>query len=287
MASEQAIAAEQQRLEALEEQQRLREQVRVETEEQEQQERERKAAFERLVQEEAHRMMNAELQRRKEAKMQKRVAEQINVDAEQEAAHQREEEQRRIDAEQEEARKREEELRQKEEEERRLRAIAVAEPQVGTQTGPPPKKRIKERAQRYDKDMLRFVREKKQKVRQPPVWENRSPPPAPPVAKKKYRFKPGTVALREIRKYQKSTDLIIPKAPFSRLVREVMEECTDSVTRIQSRALNALQEASESIITSVFEDSVLCMAHAKRVTIQPKDMSLSLRLRQDSSLQKN
>ena len=66
-----------------------------------------------------------------------------------------------------------------------------------------------------------------------------------------------------------------------------MEKCANKATRIQSRALNALQEASEAIITSVFEDSVLCMAHAKRVTIQPKDMGLTLRLRQDPSLHPN
>ncbi|MCO5567203.1 hypothetical protein L7F22_020891 [Adiantum nelumboides] len=125
---------------------------------------------------------------------------------------------------------------------------------------------------------------KKQKTKGAPRWEKQPPPPPPPATKKKYRFKPGTVALREIKKYQKTTEPIIPKAPFSRVVREIMEKVGDRATRIQARALNALQEASEAILVSTFEDSVLCMAHAKRVTINSKDMGLALALRQHPSL---
>ncbi|MCO5577324.1 hypothetical protein L7F22_031152 [Adiantum nelumboides] len=94
-------------------------------------------------------------------------------------------------------------------------------------------------------------------------WEARPRPPPPPPARKKYKFKPGTCALREIRKYQKSTEPIIPKAPFSRLVREIVWEYSDNVSRVTAGALGALQEATEDIATSLFHDSVLCHVHAK------------------------
>ncbi|KAF8625029.1 hypothetical protein AX17_006943, partial [Amanita inopinata Kibby_2008] len=42
--------------------------------------------------------------------------------------------------------------------------------------------------------------------------------------KKPHRFRPGTVALREIRRYQKSTELLIRKLPFQRLVREIAQD---------------------------------------------------------------
>ncbi|KAF7876636.1 hypothetical protein EAF04_001721 [Stromatinia cepivora] len=95
--------------------------------------------------------------------------------------------------------------------------------------------------------------------------------------KKKWRFKPGTVALREIRRYQKSTELFIPKLPFRRLVKEIMHD--HGSFRIQSSALEALQEAAESTIVTEFEMTNLCAIHAKRVTIQAKDMVLVRRLR--------
>ena len=97
-------------------------------------------------------------------------------------------------------------------------------------------------------------------------------------AKKPHRWRPGTVALREIRKYQKSTDLLIRKLPFQRLVREIAQDfLTD--WRFQSSALLALQEASEAYLVGLFEDTNLCAIHAKRVTIMPKDMQLARRLR--------
>jgi histone H3 len=91
-------------------------------------------------------------------------------------------------------------------------------------------------------------------------------------------FRPGTVALREIRKYQKSTDLLIRKMPFQRLVREVAHGFMPDV-RFQTHAILALQEASEAYLTSLFEDTNLCAIHAKRVTIMPKDMQLARRIR--------
>ena len=89
--------------------------------------------------------------------------------------------------------------------------------------------------------------------------------------KKPRRYRPGTVALRDIRKYQKSTDLLIRKLPFQRLVREIAQNFKTGL-RFQSSAVMALQEASESYLTNLFEDTNLCAIHAKRVTILPKDL---------------
>ncbi len=96
--------------------------------------------------------------------------------------------------------------------------------------------------------------------------------------KKPHRFRPGTVALREIRKFQKSTELLIRKLPFQRLVREIAQEFKNDL-RFQSTALLALQEASEAYLVTLFEDTNLCALHAKRVTIMPKDLQLARRIR--------
>ena len=96
--------------------------------------------------------------------------------------------------------------------------------------------------------------------------------------KKPHRFKPGTVALREIRKYQKSTELLIRKLPFQRLVREISQEFKTDL-RFQSSAILALQEATEAFMVGLFEDTNLCAIHAKRVTIMPKDIQLAKRIR--------
>ncbi|KAK0242787.1 histone H3 [Armillaria gallica] len=98
--------------------------------------------------------------------------------------------------------------------------------------------------------------------------------------KKPHRYRPGTVALREIRRYQKSTDLLIRKLPFQRLVREIAQDFKTDL-RFQSSAVMALQEAAEAYLVSLFEDTNLAAIHAKRVTIQPKDMALARRLRGD------
>jgi len=96
--------------------------------------------------------------------------------------------------------------------------------------------------------------------------------------KKPHRYRPGTVALREIRKYQKSTELLIRKAPFQRLVREIAQDFKNDL-RFQSTAVLALQEASEAYLVGLFEDTNLCAIHAKRVTIMPKDIQLARRIR--------
>merc|ERR1711924_321948 len=105
-------------------------------------------------------------------------------------------------------------------------------------------------------------------------------PSSPGVAKKAHRFRPGTVALREIRRFQKLTELLIRKLPFQRLVREVAADFKQDL-KFASGAIAALQEATEAYLVSVFEDTNLCAVHAKRVTIMPRDMQLAKRIRGD------
>jgi histone H3 len=104
--------------------------------------------------------------------------------------------------------------------------------------------------------------------------------PASGGIKKPHRYRPGTVALREIRKYQKSTEFLIRKAPFQRLVREITQGHKGDL-RFQSSALGASQEASEAYLVGLFEDTNLCAIHAKRVTIMPKDIQLTRRIRRE------
>ena len=99
---------------------------------------------------------------------------------------------------------------------------------------------------------------------------------------KKRRWRPGTAALREIRRYQKGTELLIRKLPFQRLVREISQDFKSDL-RFQSAALGALQEASEAYLVGLFEDTNLCAIHAKRVTIMPKDIQLARRIRGERS----
>lgn len=99
-----------------------------------------------------------------------------------------------------------------------------------------------------------------------------------PKLKKPHRYRPGTVALREIRRYQKSTDLLLRKLPFQRLVRDIAADVKQDL-RFQLSALLALQEASEAYLVSVLEDSNLCAIHAKRKTVMPKDIQLARRIR--------
>ena len=106
--------------------------------------------------------------------------------------------------------------------------------------------------------------------------------PAAGGVKKPHRYRPGTVALREIRRYQKSTELLIRKLPFQRLVREIAQEFKSDL-RFQGSAVLALQEASEAYLVGLFEDTNLCAIHAKRVTIMTKDIQLARRIRGERS----
>lgn len=99
-----------------------------------------------------------------------------------------------------------------------------------------------------------------------------------PAVKKPHRYRPGSVALREIRRYQKSTELLIRKLPFQRLVKEIAQSMHPGL-RFQASAVSALHEASESYLVGLFQDTNLCAIHAKRVTVTPKDMQLARRIR--------
>ena len=106
--------------------------------------------------------------------------------------------------------------------------------------------------------------------------------PSAPKDRKKPRFHAGTVALREIKRYQKSTDLLIPRAPFGRLVRDICSGI-DNDLRFASQALLALQEATEAFLVGLFEDTALCAVHAKRQTVTKADMLLARRIRGDDN----
>ncbi|KAG1660654.1 hypothetical protein FOA52_008014 [Chlamydomonas sp. UWO 241] len=106
----------------------------------------------------------------------------------------------------------------------------------------------------------------------------KSAPASGLAAKKPHRYRPGTVALREIRKYQKSTELLIRKLPFQRLVREIAETFKPDV-RFQTSAVLALQDAAEAYLVGFFEDTNLAAIHAKHQTIMVKDLQLARRIR--------
>lgn len=101
--------------------------------------------------------------------------------------------------------------------------------------------------------------------------------PAAGGVKKPHRYRPGTVALREIRRYQKSTELLIRKLPFQRLVREVAQDFKRDL-QFQGSSILAAQEASEAHLVGLFENANLCAIHAKRVTIIDKDLQLVRRI---------
>ena len=89
-------------------------------------------------------------------------------------------------------------------------------------------------------------------------------------------YRPSSLALQQIRRYQKSTKLLIKRHPFQRLVRDIAKQYHK---KFQIAALSALQEASEAYLVGLFEDTNLCTIHAKRVTIMPKDIQLARRIR--------
>ncbi|XP_006639038.2 histone H3-like centromeric protein A [Lepisosteus oculatus] len=113
------------------------------------------------------------------------------------------------------------------------------------------------------------------------------PPPSPPRRSgragekpvKKRRYRPGTRALMEIRQYQKSTELLLRKGPFARVVREVCQQMFVMDYKWQGIAIGALQEAAEAFLVRLFQDSYLCSLHAKRVTLFPRDIQLARRIR--------
>lgn len=92
---------------------------------------------------------------------------------------------------------------------------------------------------------------------------------------KKRRYRPGTVALREVRRYQKSTELLIPEAPLNRLVREITQNMGKEELRYQSTAILALQEASEAYMVGLFERADRYRVHAGRETVSEQDLKLA------------
>lgn len=92
-------------------------------------------------------------------------------------------------------------------------------------------------------------------------------------------FKVSTSVFREIRRYQSTTNFLIPKFPFAKLIRDVLIEYGESAYRIQPEALQALQEAAETYLVQYFEDSYACTLHARRCTLVPRDMALIQHLR--------
>ena len=107
-------------------------------------------------------------------------------------------------------------------------------------------------------------------------------PPVSATTRPRRRHRPGTRALQEIRKFQASSELLIPKLPFARLVRELTEKfwpIRSDRFRYTIQGLLALQTAAEAYLVGIFEDGVLCALHAKRVTLQVKDIQLAMRIR--------
>ena len=109
------------------------------------------------------------------------------------------------------------------------------------------------------------------------IIRSKKTPPTMAV-KKSHRYRPGTVALRQIRKYQKSTERLLPFANFSRLCREIASNEIYRQYRFQRVAIEALQEAAVHFLVQCFEDANLCAIHAKRVTIMPRDIKLANRI---------
>jgi histone H3 len=97
------------------------------------------------------------------------------------------------------------------------------------------------------------------------------------AAPKPHRWRPGTVALREIRKYQKSTELLLLRRAFQRVVREIAQDFKADL-RFQPEAILALQEATERYLVQMFEDANAAVIHCGRTTLMTKDIQLVRRI---------
>lgn len=104
--------------------------------------------------------------------------------------------------------------------------------------------------------------------------------------KRRHRFRPGTVAIREIKRYQKSVDLLLPRAPVKRLIREIAQPYRDEL-RFSKQAMEALQEASESYIVDLFADANVAAIEHERKTVTARDIRLALLMRHDVNLPHN
>ena len=116
---------------------------------------------------------------------------------------------------------------------------------------------------------LKVFKPRKSQARALPIATQRAP---------RVRMRQGIRALQEIRFYQKNTELLIQRAPFARIVKEIMQDYNTEFC-VQGVALDALQDATEAYLIGLFEDTNLLAIHAKRVTITTKDMQLAQRIR--------
>jgi histone H3 len=97
---------------------------------------------------------------------------------------------------------------------------------------------------------------------------------------RRHRWRPGTVALRDIRRYQKTTNLLIPKIAISRVIKDITQNVLNkTTTRFQASAIEAIHHAAEAYLVALFEDANLCTLHGKRVTVMDRDIRLARRLR--------
>ena len=160
-------------------------------------------------------------------------------------------------------------------------------PSTSTQQRLKPKKPSAKSVKEAQEELKRILAEKREEKRKKAAarMTKKGGQQAPKGGvRKRYRYRPGTVALKQIRQYQKSTELLIRKLPFQRLVREIASDSEVirsplcSKVRFQSAAIMALQEATEAYLVGLFEDSNLCAIHARRVTIMPKDIQLARRI---------
>ena len=119
---------------------------------------------------------------------------------------------------------------------------------------------------------------------------NRRSAPTTGGVKKPHRYRPGTVALREIRRYQKTTNLLIPKICYQRFLREISSDpnkCSqrsDGPFRWQGSAILATQTVAEDYLTVQLKDANVCALHSKRVTVMPKDIQLVRRIKGEEAV---
>jgi histone H3 len=95
--------------------------------------------------------------------------------------------------------------------------------------------------------------------------------------KKPFRYRPGTQALREIRRYQKTGDLLLKKTPFGRLCREIGQRKYSDL-RFTSDAKITCQQCTEPYMTTLFDHGNLLAIHANRKKVIPKDIQLAQRI---------
>ena len=144
------------------------------------------------------------------------------------------------------------------------------------------KKKQTELLKKEEKKKIREQNKKEQEEKRKKKENEAKKAPTSTNVKKPHKYKPGTVALREIRKYQKTVELLIKKHPFQKLVREIASDFKTDL-RFQGSAMLALQEGVEAYIIGLLDDSNLCAIHSKRVTIMPNDIQLARRLRGERS----